>query len=346
MIILLVLIVAFPTIMSYISSVNIVGSSNSQVTSTFQVGIGGGTISQNPSIFNSSMFISYPSAYATLSNFSLSLINNDRNSFGLGPVSLASIPSGQQHADSMLKYGYFSHWDVQGLKPYMRYSVLGGNGFVEENVAYEFTSLPTILSVSSVERAITNLEHQMVYNDSACCQNGHRDNILNKFHNQVSIGIAYNSTDVFFVEDFITNYAGINLPVTQGSDTINFVGTTSQSLNPNSIQVFYDKTPSNLSVSTIESSYNGPYDQGTFIGGILPPCQSLFSCPAYQGAITVQASTWNVASSNIDISFSLSNFIGKYGNGVYTLYLTQGNQNNLEYLTSISIFVSSTTSSA
>ncbi len=340
-IILILIILAVPNLsyfLSILSSLN--GTTGGQYTSTFHVQGGNGSISQNPSIFNSTLSISYPSDYATLRNFSLNLINRDRAAHDLSPVGVSQVQSGQQHADSMLKYGYFSHWDVQGLKPYMRYSILGGTGFVEENVAFEFTTFPTYSTVSSVERAITNLEYQMVNNDSYCCQNGHRDNILNQFHNAVSIGIAYNTTDVFFVEDFVTDYAGINSPIVSGGDTVNLVGTPSQSLDPSSIQVFYDGFPHSITTQDIRSNFSGPYDQGTFIGGVLPPCQSLFSCSSYQGAITVQASTWSVGSSSLNIRFSLGDFINKYGSGVYTLYLIQGSTSNPEYLTSISVFVS------
>ncbi|MHB8566892.1 MAG: CAP domain-containing protein [Nitrososphaerales archaeon] len=332
------IILALPNLTYYLSLLN--GSGSTQYTSTFHIAGGNGSsVSQNPSIFNSTFSISYPSDFAALSNFSLSLINKDRAAGGLSPVIISDLQSGQQHADSMLHYGYFSHWDTQGLKPYMRYSILGGTGFAEENVAYEYTSLPSYLSTSSVEKALANLEYQMINNDSFCCQNGHRDNILNQFHNEVSIGIAYNSTDVFFVEDFVTDYTGIASPVVSVGDTVHLVGNPSQSLNPTSIQVFYDRLPQNLSSATIRSNYSGPYDQGAFIGGILPPCQSMFSCSTFPGAITVQASTWNVGSSNLNIAFSLGNFINKYGNGVYTLYMVQGSRDNPEFLTSISIFV-------
>ena len=58
---------------------------------------------ENPQIQNGgSAQISYPSNYATLANYTLGLINQERQSFGLGNVSLSQIQSAQQHADSML----------------------------------------------------------------------------------------------------------------------------------------------------------------------------------------------------------------------------------------------------
>lgn len=301
------------------------------------------TYIQNPSGNASnltSINITYPSDYATLANYSLTIINENRTSQGLSPVTLSPIPSGQQHADSMLQNDYFSHWDTQGFKPYMRYSLLNGTGFVEENIAYEYAGFPSFTSTQSVERAIGNLEWQMMNNDSACCDNGHRDNILNQFHNRVSIGIAYSSTYVYFVEDFETYYALLNTPISDGN-TIILEGSTMQTLNPTSVDVYYDSTPTSLTPSVLNQVYNTPYDSGTFVGGVIPSCNSIFSsCQKFSQGVTVSATTWAVGSAAIDIQFSLENFIHIEGAGVYTIYLVQGSSSNPEYLTSISVFVS------
>jgi uncharacterized protein YkwD len=303
------------------------------------------TFVQNPSgnsaNLTSNVDITYPSNYVTLINYSLSIINENRTSQGLSPVVLSPIPSGQQHADSMLQNGYFSHWDTQGFKPYMRYSLLNGTGFVEENIAYEYAGFPSFTSTQSVERAIGGLEWQMMNNDSTCCNNGHRDNILDQFHNRVSIGIAYSSTYVYFVEDFETYYITLNTPILQG-DTITLEGNTSQALSPTSVDVYYDSTPTSITPEVLNSAYNTPYDQGTFVGGVVPSCTNIFaSCERFSQGITVSASMWEVGSNAIDIQFSLTNFVHIEGAGVYTIYLLQGSSSNQEYLTSISVFMSS-----
>lgn len=294
----------------------------------------------NTSITNSSIGIAYPPNYSILESYALSIINENRTSFNLSTVTVSPIPSGQEHADSMLKYGYFSHWDTNGYKPYMRYSILNGTGFVEENVAYEYTNIPVFTSTQSVENAIGNLEWQMMNNDSLCCNNGHRDNILNPFHNRVSIGIAYDLTHIYFVEDFETYLANLVTPVINGT-IVTLQGSTLQTLSPTSIQIFYDNTPAQLSAAQLNTEYNGPYNAGTFVGGVLPSCDRLLqSCYRFSQGITVSASSWSVTSSSIDIAFSLGNFVKADGNGVYTIYLTQGSQSSPEYLTSISIFIS------
>ncbi len=80
--------------------------------------------------------VSYPSL-EELVNYTLSIITNDRMSSNLQNVTLSQITSAQQHADDMLKNHYFSHWDTQGYKPYVRYTLAGGTGAVDENLAYQ-----------------------------------------------------------------------------------------------------------------------------------------------------------------------------------------------------------------
>ena len=128
-----------------------------------------------------------------LANYTLSLINKDRAAYGLGNVTLSSTESAQQHADSMLHNGYFSHWDIYGMKPYMRYTLLGGLGAMQENIAYTQSGVSACLGSLcktygnvNVSNAIAGMEYSMMYNDSICCNNGHRDNILDPNHNGAS----------------------------------------------------------------------------------------------------------------------------------------------------------------
>ena len=233
----------------------------------------------------------------------------------------------------MLYYGYFSHVDTQGYKPYMRYSLLGGVGSMEENIAFISWGGPHYGDISSVESSIKVLEYSMMYNDSACCNNGHRDNILTPLHNRVSIGIAYNSSVVYFVEDFENYYINLNPTVLKYSVTLN--GTPLNStFKPDGMAVFYDPTPVPENTSSLNT---GPreYDPGTLVGGVVPPC-ALF-CGGFRTGITVYADNWQYDSTQVAISFSLAHFVQKYGAGVYTLYLLAGNSTSTS-LTSISVF--------
>ncbi len=96
--------------------------------------------------------------YSDLVNYALSLINSDRQSNGLQNVSLSSIDSAQLHAEDMLKNGYVSHWDMNGYKPYMRYTLAGGQGAVAENIAWQGET-GNIVGIN-VESALKDMEYK------------------------------------------------------------------------------------------------------------------------------------------------------------------------------------------
>jgi hypothetical protein len=54
----------------------------------------------------------------------------------------------------------------------------------------------------------------MMYNYNECCNDGHRENILGKVHTHVSIGIAYNSYDITYVQNFEDQYVSWSTPIT------------------------------------------------------------------------------------------------------------------------------------
>jgi uncharacterized protein YkwD len=300
-------------------------------------------------ISGTNVSIGYPSSnYNTLVSYALSLINNERQKFNVSAVTLSPILSGQEHAYSMYEYGYFSHWDVQGYKPYMRYTLLNGTGTVEENVAYESTSggVGTFNNnLQAEENAINTLEHDMVYNDYNCCQNGHLLNIINPYHNRVSIGIMFDNSNFYFVEDFENYYINLSNSIfTASNENVVLRGAPLTFVNPDSVIVSYDPLPTQINASVLNSQYQKPYDEGTFLGGVIP-CSGVLCSRQFGGAnaITVRPTTWKVTNSSIDIVFPLQQFVAQDGSGVYTVYLTQNtfasNPNDTETLTSISIFI-------
>lgn len=310
-----------------------VGQSGSQLALNYTV--------YSPVIQNGSAKISYPTNYGVLTQYALSQIDDDRTTQGLASVNLSSSEVAQQHADSMLHYGYFSHFDTQGYKPYMRYTLLGGRGAVEENIATETYSGAHFTTTGSIESAIEGLEYAMMYNDSACCNNGHRYNILNPLHNFVSIGISYNASTVFFVEDFENLYMQLNFTVS-ATYQVTMTGTPLPAgMSPTSILIAYDPTPVPETPAQLNS---GPheYTPGTVLGGVLPPCSLPFGgCDKFTNGTTVYASTWKFTSTQTSVSFSLDDFIEKSAAaGVYTVYLLTGDDTGTA-LTSISVFITS-----
>jgi uncharacterized protein YkwD len=296
-----------------------------------------------PDIRNGSADVAYPSEYCALASYALGLINQDRAANGTGPVTLDYNQAAQQHADSMLYYGYFSHFDTQGYKPYMRYSLLGGRGADFENVAYYYFSISHFLSTDSVETAVKELEYSMVYNDSSCCANGHRYNVLDPLHNQVSVGVAYNSTTVYFDEEFENNYIDLNFTVAQASSPDPYYVTlkgvpTGSFPSPNSLYVAFDNPPSPTTPGQLNSAPH-EYGPGSLIGGVLPRIGLFGDCGQFASGTTVCADTWEVTQKTVNIAFPLGPFIREYGPGVYTLYLITGSSTD-SAITSVCVFVS------
>lgn len=371
---------SFPTSTGATDSFTTTTSSVTQSSATFLYE------PSNPDFTNGSADVSYPLNYTALTNYTLSLINSNRASFSVPPVAQSAEVSGQQHADSMDYHGTVGHWDTQGYKPYMRYTLLGGEGSLDENVAFgyctdELTNSSYVsiapCNFATIENAIYDAESAMMFNDSTCCDNGHRENILDPMHTAVSIGIAYNVTAeaVFLVEDFENVYLGFTT-LSLSSNTVTLAGNYSDvDLTPwqgnpissgASFVVFYDPSPqpidslptlsclsegsacaeysqcgsSNELNETTQCTYWGAYGPGDHLGAVFGPCPLGYTCSnkLSGGGTAVYASTWRTSGSTFDIQFSVSPFVQRNGTGVYTLYLYPNNSN--ETITSLSIFVS------
>lgn len=264
-----------------------------------------------------------------LVDYALSLINSDRQAAGLQNVTLSNISSGQSHAESMLAQDYFSHWDTNGYKPYMRYTLAGGKGAVSENLAWN-GERGNILSID-VKSALKNMEYGMMYNDSSSNW-GHRDNILNPSHNKVSIGVAYDHNNVYLVQDFEDDYVNWTT-LSSVNSQITLIGTIQKNgLNIQSVGIFYDK-PTPLTVDQLSNaSYQDGYDPGTYVAMVLPPKWQA------TGVITIVADNWIQNGNSFQISFALSHAIVAHGKGVYTLYLETGSSTR-DSLTTYSLWV-------
>lgn len=256
-----------------------------------------------------------------LIDYTLHLINVDRDKYGLGNVTLSPETSGQQHAISMLENNYFSHWDIYGMKPYMRYTLVGGLGAVQENVAYMKSgekacigSACTNVGKINVTSSIEKMEYNMMYNDSICCNNGHRDNILDPNHNQVSIGVAYNGTSVYLVEDFVNNYINWlnDTPSINASDEVALKGTAAPGYKLSSIEISYDTPVLNMSTPQLDST--SEYSYGPTIAGVVAS-----SLNYYPSITTIVADKYYSNGENFMVSFNLEKLIKGNGAGEYTV---------------------------
>jgi len=266
-----------------------------------------------------------------LINYALSLINSDRQSQGLQNVTLSSVDSGQSHADAMLTNDFFSHWDTNGYKPYMRYTIAGGKGAVAENCAWQ--GLTGNIVDIDVKSALEDMEWSMMYDD-ASSNWGHRDNILSPLHNKVSIGIAYDHNNVYFVEDFEDDY--ISWSTLSLSNQVQMQGTILKAEQSISQIAIYFDNPTSLTTQQLSNSpYQSGYDAGTYVGMLVapPPSGSQYLPP--EEGILIVANTWSDIDQAFNINFDMSTAFAQCGRGVYTLYLWTDSNN---YFTTLSIW--------
>ena len=265
-----------------------------------------------------------------LKQYMLDLINKDRAASNLTPVILGSNLAAQQHADDMLANYYLSHWGTDGMKPYMRYTLAGGFNYEAENSAYEGYDPGTSNVNIDPLQTLTKLEYSMMYDDASSGW-GHRDNILNKVHKRVNIGIAYNRYWVTLVQQFEGDYVVFQSLPNIANNVLSLSGQISTG-NIDSVALYYDASPQPMSQQQLLSGPHS-YSLGQEAGYVIPSPYRMTQV-AY-----VNATKWDV---NTNGSFAIEANVTSLltsGSGVYTVVVwTQLNGEALA-ATNYSIFL-------
>lgn len=201
-------------------------------------------------------------------------INENRLSSGLNPLELDELASqvGEQHCQEMLSENYFSHWNIAGLKPYMRYSQASGIDAISENLSFSEGGV----YLNSVERlrGVLVEMHTHMFNEEPP-NDGHRKNILDPHHTHVGIGIVFNENQVKLAEEFISHYVEIRpLPhKVKPGEQIEIKGKV---LNPKEyeiarISIFSEPLPTMLTREELNhrGSYSLPEKEDTVLRPIL-----------------------------------------------------------------------------
>ncbi len=189
--------------------------------------------------------------------YMLSLINMDRVRAGVPPVSLGSNPAAQQHAEEMLQNGYLSHWDLGGLKPYMRYTLAGGYNYDAENVSgtpYKLDPDCRYQKIASVEQELREAQEGLMNSE------GHRRNILDRWHKKVNLGIACNDITCYVVQQFEGDYVEFAIrPTILENGMLQVSGTFKDRFALSSeavVQVWYDGPPGPLTIGQLQSTHS------------------------------------------------------------------------------------------
>ncbi len=203
--------------------------------------------------------------------YMLELINAERAKAGVPPVAMGNNFAAQLHAENALQGCFSSHWGLDGLKPYMRYSLAGGyqtNGENGSGSDYCITASDRYRALDTIKEEIQ--ETMAGWMDSP----GHRRNILDKWHKKVSIGLAWDKYNFAAYQHFEGDYVEFDeLPeITDGTLFISgraINGLRFSGKEELGLQIFYDPPPHSLTRGQVSRTYC--YDSGLWIAAFRYP---------------------------------------------------------------------------
>jgi uncharacterized protein YkwD len=278
-----------------------------------------------------------------LVQYVLDRVNKDRTDMGLLPVKLSSNEAAQMQAEDVFRTKQISHWTTNGEKPYMTYTQYDGEGSVQQNVAiagfspeqYEQCVTNILVECEKIEplSTIEQLQNEMMYNDKECCNDGHRNNILDPHHTHVSIGMVYDQYYLAFVQNFENNY-GLNVDVKNSE--IEVSGTLLDG-QLDHIAIYYDEMPTREVYEQNKDLLS--YSAGELVAMVVKPLPPAYYYESPQGYNLIEANKWDVRRDSVNVTFDLADAVDK--DGAYTLFAQVKDGNEMFDVTSHSVFVNS-----
>lgn len=202
----------------------------------------------------------------------LALINSERRRAGIQQrVELGNNNAAQMHAEAALQNCFSSHWGIDGLKPYMRYSLAGGYQANAENghgLDYCIKARDNYTPLRGIQSEI--FDAMIGWMRSG----GHRQSILDKHFRKVNIGLAWDRYNLFAFQHFESDYATMTkLPDIDASGLLSISGTVKNGASIGGrdlgIFVYYDQPPYTLTRGQVSRTYC--YDSGLQVAGLREP---------------------------------------------------------------------------
>jgi uncharacterized protein YkwD len=180
----------------------------------------------------------------TLRNHILKLINRDRQLYSLPPVELdlAVSAMGDEYCRTQIATGTNGHFTTDGMPPYMRYSLAGGNDGISENAA-AWSATYAFSDRALYEMARRSQDAMMAEMPPA---DGHKKTILDPHATHVGIGLAWERGEFRLVQEFIRRHVSWTKPLPRSAQLGETVVASGQGLNGATIEaisVHYEKPP-------------------------------------------------------------------------------------------------------
>ena len=203
--------------------------------------------------------------------YMLEMINAERRKAGVSPVVLGDNVAAQLHAESSLENCFSGHWGVDGLKPYMRYSLAGGyqsNGENGSGLDYCIRAADRYRPIASMDQEIR--EAIQSWMDSP----GHRRNILDPQHKRVNIGLAWDRYNTAMYQHFEGGYVEYDRPPMISDGILALSGQTKNGVQFRQkrdlgLQIYHDPPPSALTRGQLARTYC--YDNGRLVASLREP---------------------------------------------------------------------------
>ena len=216
--------------------------------------------------------------------YMLELINAERKKAGVGAVVLGDNIAAQMHAEAALDNCFSSHWGVDGLKPYMRYSLAGGYQSNGENVS----GLDYCIKVSDGYAANGPIEQEIrEVMDGLMNSPGHRRQILYPTHKMVNVGVAWDRYNTKMVQHFEGDYVEYDRLPSIVSGVLSFSGKTRNGARFNADtgqMIYYDPPPHTLTRGQVARTYC--YDNGRPVAGLRKPLTGGWRYNTHEFSIT------------------------------------------------------------
>ena len=123
--------------------------------------------------------------------YMLDYINCERAAARVAPVSLGDNPMAQIHASDMFHNCYLSHWDLQGRKPYMRYSNAGRSRASGENLSGLQSCPDEVFHFALFHEWPTPLEQARITMEGFVASPDHASVLRSPRFDTVAIGLAW-----------------------------------------------------------------------------------------------------------------------------------------------------------
>ena len=187
----------------------------------------------------------------------LELINAERVKAGVAPVVLGNNVAAQLHAEDALENCFSSHWGINGLKPYMRYSLAGGHQSNGENVSgidYCYTPSSGYAALGPIEQEIREAM------DGLMGSPGHRATILKRRYRKVNIGLAWDLHNFRVVQQFEGDHLEYSVVPVIEDDVLMLSGTVRNGVmflggTDLGVGIFYDPPPHSLTSGQLARTY-------------------------------------------------------------------------------------------